>query len=406
MSLGTLATACDDGGDEAMDLTVETFNVGLAGAFVPAEQARRQPLSEAIAASDADVLCLQEVWTQSDKDMIIEAAAANFPYAVAFEHDLDTEVDDPSDQNGDIPPVATTPPCGAEALQTSLDNALTCLVENCNTDPGSEDGQATSTDCAQASCIGQVAALLVGNAESLRCYGCLAVNLPTENFGEIRNLCTAEINADLAFRGQSGVAILSRYPLSNARDIVLPGTWNRRVIAVATVELPNSAQVDVYCNHLTPIFDSTAFPYTGPYGEGSVNDLGWANEQTLQARKLAAHVEAETGEGRAIIMGDFNASRAANGLVAEGEATLDVLEGALTPAVVAGFTPVCTYCAENPITGSSDSLWIDHIFLFNIDASAVVSTERTYTENSVPFEGGSVPLSDHYGLRSVVTIQP
>ena len=72
------------------------------GAFVPNEDARREVIPGALAALDSDVVCLQEVWTQADKDAITAALAGTFPHAVSFTHDLDTPVDDPTDQNGDV----------------------------------------------------------------------------------------------------------------------------------------------------------------------------------------------------------------------------------------------------------------------------------------------------------------
>ena len=40
----------------------------------------------------------------------------------------------------------------------------------------------------------------------------------------------------------------------------------------------------------------------------------------------------------------------------------------------------------------------------NLPADAVVSTARVYDEPVVPVDSQMVPLSDHYGMRSVVTV--
>jgi endonuclease/exonuclease/phosphatase family metal-dependent hydrolase len=411
----SLATACDDEDEpQPMDVVVETFNVGLAGAFIPHEEARRQQMAAGLAASPADVVCLQEVWLRSDKEAIAAGVASVFPHAVWDEHDLDTPLDDPEDQDGAIPPPPTVPPCDGEALEATLDAALACLSENCSTAPGSDDGRTTSTACAQDACIAQVAGMVItDDLQTLRCYACLATGLPTSTFGEIRDRCTSEVNGELAFDGQSGVMILSRYPLRNAESWVVPGTWNRRVIARATVSLPNGADADVYCNHLTPIFDDIAFPYTGVYGQGALGADGWATEQLLQAEKLLAYVE-RTSDGRpSFVLGDFNASREieVGGEVVshdEGLATLTLLESVLVPAVAEGFVAACTHCPDNANTSESTlPVWIDHIFLAGLPAAAVVSTERVYDEAVVAVDGGArVPLSDHYGLRAVVTVAP
>ena len=280
LSTLALALGCGDStgesatGREAEEVIVDTFNVALAGAFIPYEAERREPIANAIAAHDADILCLQEVWTQEDKELIRDSAVGTYPYVAFTFNDLDTVVDDPTDQNGQVPPPPVGVPCPdvevSEGLtiHDQMNAAVDCVSANCSTDPGSEDGRTTSADCAAAKCTREVAGLLIGNAEQLRCYACIIPQLPTATFGEIRGSCATVPNQDLAFSGQNGVMILSRHPLKNTENWVIPGTWNRRSILRATVELPNGAELDTYCNHLTPIFDDFVFPYTGQYGDG------------------------------------------------------------------------------------------------------------------------------------------
>jgi endonuclease/exonuclease/phosphatase family metal-dependent hydrolase len=409
LSFLTIAGACggdDDGSSTPVDLTIDTFNVGLAGAFVPFEGERRPAVTSALAASTADIVCVQEAWRQADKDAIRAATAARFAHVQSVQHDLDSPVD-PIESDCEVPPEPTTPPCAATDQQTKMAAVIACLQENCSTIPGSADGLTTSTACAQEQCIAQAAALLFGTAEDQRCYGCLAPQLPIETFASMADLCTTEVNAGLAFRGQSGVMILSRFPLSGTETTVLPGTWNRRIILKSTATLPNGAEVDVYCNHLSPIFDNVAFPYTGRHGCGMTGRAGWAQEQKLQAEKLIDLVAAEGAMARSIILGDFNASREAEGVAAEAPENLELLAGAFTEAVPAGHVPACTYCPDNPVAGSETApTWLDHIFVENIPLSAVKSAERVYTERNVATASGSVNLSDHYGMRAVITIEP
>ncbi len=274
-------TCIDDPIGQPVAVTVETYNLALAGAFIPYEQERRQALPQAIAAADADILCLQEVWTQADKDLISAAAIGNFPYIITFEDDLDTPLDDATDQNGVVPPAPTTVPCPDDVeaqpgvtIADQMNDAIDCVRDGqdlqgnfCSTIPGSDLGRTTSTDCAAEACFLQVAGLAAGTAQQQRCYACLATQLPTDTFGTIRSRCPTVVNQELAFQGQNSVMILSRYPLQNAVNWVIPGTWNRRVILSATAELPNGSDLDVFCNHLTPIFDDPVFPYTGQYGD-------------------------------------------------------------------------------------------------------------------------------------------
>lgn len=397
---------CGDDDVDPVEVRVDTFNVALAGAFVPNEAERRGPVIDAVAALESDIVCLQEVWEQTDKDAFRAAATGRFPHVASFTTDFDTPVDDPRDQNGMVPPTPTTPPCAGATLRANLEAALTCLDANCSTMPGSDDGQTTSAACAEANCVGAVAALLLGDAESLRCYSCLTTSLPTETFGDMREICTTEVNAEVAFRGQSSTMILSRHPLSDVENFVLPGTWNRRVVTIATATLPNGQALDVYCNHLTPIFEGLAFPYTGPYGEGETGPAGWQAEQRLQVEQLITRVAARSGTRPAVILGDFNTGPAAGAsVVAEAPDTYARLAAAFLPAVASDFTPTCTFCPSNPnVGGSGPPVWIDHIFVSGLGADAVLSTALTFDEPVVTVGDQRVPLSDHYGLAATLRV--
>jgi endonuclease/exonuclease/phosphatase family metal-dependent hydrolase len=76
LSTCALVVGCSDSSEssESIEVVVDTFNVALAGAFIPYESERRQPIVEAIAASDSDIVCLQEVWNQADKELIRDGA--------------------------------------------------------------------------------------------------------------------------------------------------------------------------------------------------------------------------------------------------------------------------------------------------------------------------------------------
>ena len=301
-----------------------------------------------------------------------------------------------------------------------MDDAIDCVRDNCSTIPDSDEGRTTSASCASDACSIAVAPLLFGaDPQNQRCYACLIPQLPTATFAEIRASCPTAVNQDLAFGGQNGVMILSRHPLKNTENWVLPGTWNRRSILKATVELPNGAELDTYCNHLTPIFnvppgEINTFPYTGQYGDGMAGPDGWQAEQELQAQKLINYVASKSTNRPAVILGDMNAGLGfpANDIVAEGEETFNILDAAYIPAYTAEYLsePLCTFCSTNPVTNPDNdpeatSVWIDHIFLYNLDQSSVSSTARIFDQDIVPVEGDMlVPLSDHYGMRSVIVV--
>jgi endonuclease/exonuclease/phosphatase family metal-dependent hydrolase len=295
---------------------------------------------------------------------------------------------------------------GEDNILDQMNQAVDCLRDYCSTIPDSDEGRTTTAECASSSCVGEVAGLLLGNAQQQRCYACVVTQLPTAKFADIRTSCATVVNQDLAFGGQNGVMLLSRHPLKNAEELVVPGTWNRRTILNATVELPNGADLDAYCNHLTPIFTDFTFPYTGQYGDGMTGAAGWQAEQELQAQKLINYVKETSGDRPAVIMGDLNASHEFpdQDIVAEGEATLALLETEFEPAYASAYTPQCTFCSDNPVTDAAVSSWIDHILLYNLASESVLSTERIFDEDVVPVPGAMVPLSDHFGMRSVIVV--
>jgi hypothetical protein len=117
-------------------------------------------------------------------------------------------------------------------------------------------------------------------------------------------------------------------------------------------------------------------------------------------------VNVTSGSTPAVILGDLNAGHAFpdEGMIAEGEPTLDLLESVFEPAYTEDYAPLCTFCTTNPVTETASDVWIDHILLHNLSAESVVSTERIYDEAVVPVDGQMVPLSDHFGIRSVITV--
>lgn len=404
-------------------VTLETFNTNLAGAsFSKYESERRQPIVEAIAKLPSDVVCLQEVWRQSDKDLIAAAAKGLFPYALSVRHTLDTPVDDPEDQSGQTPPVPEQALCAAPDLAEKLVTVLDCMAQNCSSVPGSDQGLTTSTECAVQQCTSAAVALLFGDDAERKCYGCAAALLPTETIAGIREQCTTDPRAGLAFHGQNGLLLLSRHPLEETGAWVLPGTWNRRAVLRAKARLPVGEPVQVFCTHLTEVYNLPAFPYTGLYGEGESGAKGWAKEQALQAQKLIAHVTAVAGSGsKAVVLGGFGAGPEVSELAVQavGAEAWTLLSERFLEAVTASYTPACTFCTngENPLAVRATSSWVDHVLMQGFKASQVSESARSLTEGVVTppeTDGGTssdsgpvrVPLSDHYGMRSTLRLDP
>jgi len=245
--------------------------------------------------------------------------------------------------------------------------------------------------------------------------------MPDAKLADIRDACTTDPKAGLAFNGQSSLVLLSKHPLQSAEMKVIPGTWNRRIFMYAQAQLPEGKKLDVFCNHLSAVFYGDTFPYTGDYGNGEKGYKGWENEQLLQIQKLSAYVTQKAGTSPAVVLGDFNAGPAykPNTIEADGEAAYNALVALWPEAVPAGFEPICTFCTKggNTLASGSPNSFIDHIFLSGIDKTAVLSAQRTFDQPTVPapsdYAGGvsvdggpkMVHLSDHYGMRSVIVLK-
>jgi endonuclease/exonuclease/phosphatase family metal-dependent hydrolase len=351
-----------------LDLQVDTYNIGLAGIGVPLEEARRPALLAELSKLKGDFACLQEVWQDSDKAAVISAMRPHYPYAFYADTTLATKVDD----------VAETAPC--VGFEKELDAGVACLASKCQT----PDGRVTSLECAVDSCIGDVATLLA--AKDKRCYACLAATLPSEKIADIATQCRAP-GRGLGFSGQSSQIILSKHPVSNMRYTVLPGCWQQRVVISLTAALPNGANVNVVCNHLSSIDDDDLIPYVCPWGDGTSGKTAWENEQYRQAQRVVASL----GSGPTIVLGDFNASPGGYGIRTLG--LFSPLRGAPLGK--------CTFCADNPLTSGEENGWVDHVF---VRSATVKSTLRTFDAPSLSAADKMWPLSDHYGVRATITI--
>jgi endonuclease/exonuclease/phosphatase family metal-dependent hydrolase len=365
-----------------VDLQIDTYNIALAGIGVDDEAGRRPRLLAELGKLKGDIACLQEVWREADKTAVRDAMKANYPNAVWPKTDRATKVPDE--------PAATVPCAG---LESDLDAAVACLKEKCAT----ADGKVTSTQCAKDQCL--TAAATIFAADNKSCYTCFTTNMVSEKIADIAGVCKAP-GRGLGFGGESSPMLLSKHPLKNVDTLVLPGCWQQRSVIRATATLANGADVDIYCNHLTPVNDDAFIPYTCPWGGTAMTDKEkWEAEQLLQANKLLAWA-ASRPKGKVVLLGDINASPKTSDatLQSYGVATLDAISKVYVEALAPSFQPQCTFCRKNPLVHDVENTWLDHVFLGAIDKSAVKSTEVTFTQDP--------PMSDHYGLRVVVTVAP
>ncbi|HPY18335.1 MAG: hypothetical protein BWY17_01761 [Deltaproteobacteria bacterium ADurb.Bin207] len=407
-----------------LTMTVDAANLQLAGAFGPYDKERIPAIQSAIASLPSDVVCVHESWGGSLRDGIAAAAASKFPHKASFNYDLDSLVDDATDQSGNDPPEWTEAPCAQS--DTKIAAALDCIKANCVEPLGSEDGipKVPLSSCLTSKCMASMLPLLGPDSNDNACYSCLFGNLAAfETVGYIRDQCSHNPKARFAHRGDSGVMVLSKHPVKNPESWVLASTEWRVNIVRAPVSLPNGAVVDVYCTQLTTPADSITRPYTGQYGDGKKGLEAWRSELYLQAHKLVSYVQSksETRGRKAVVVGSiYSGPEYYDGekkiLEAVNPEAFNTVSTAFPLAVPASYVPVCTLCNDNLIlaepgsTPSGASTWQTFVFLSGIPITAVENAERFWTEPALEVESVdtgnkyAIPLSTHYGFRSIIRV--
>ena len=177
---------------------------------------------------------------------------------------------------------------------------------------------------------------------------------------------------------EEGEAILSRYPLHDVAFVELDppaSPFEHRVALRATASTP-WGPIQVFSTHLT-------------HGEEEVN--------AGQAASLTAFV-ARSGDGPALVAGDFNAE--------EHEPHMQALGWVDTYRLANPDDPGFTCCVPDLSAGRVEELnkRIDYVFLVPAGRAEVVSSWRVLDE-PVRTDGGWLWASDHVGLLSEIELR-
>jgi endonuclease/exonuclease/phosphatase family metal-dependent hydrolase len=383
--LGTTACPSDDGsgddaagtgGDADTPMSIVSYNVGLAFGYVSEASGRKDTIITALAESDADVVCLQELWTnQNDAgewttDVIEEVLAgsvANFPH----QYWARTTTSD------------TAPPQGCSVEESEPLEA--CAATNC-----ADVAPENLADCVLTSCADEF------NATAAGCQSCLAGNLGMP-FEDIVAACKGVISSGVVYDGHNGLAILSKHPLAGTEIDELEYALTSRAILHATVTPEGAPPVDLYCTHLaSDLSTSIDYPPGGAYAS-------FAEENAAQANALLAWADSTATAPTVVLAGDFNHGP----MIGTGHAELDANYQLM---VAAGYTdPIadsgeyCSYCSRNLLQdgGGTDGELIDHIYVrgtFEVVSASIVYDDAV---DVVTADGPTTQLhrSDHFGVR-------
>ncbi len=420
MLVGCGSEAGDNTASSPLPVRFGAISLVLDGAFAPYLAERTAVAPDTVGGFPADVLCVSQVMRQEDKQAIAQAAALEFPFSGWVPTDLDSQPDDPRTQDGSVPALPTTPPCGTADLSTKADAVLDCIKAQCSTVPGSEEGRMSEGSCAVQKCTGSFSQLLFGNSDSKRCFSCLLYTGMSERIKDIRSACENDARAGFTFQGGNGLLILSRFPLSDVRAWVLPSTSWREILLSATLSPPGVSPVDVHCLTLQGPHSSATQPYTGVYANGATGDDAWFAESKLQAQRVVEHLSAQSGARPTVIWGDYYVGPDVTGedgppLTGVVPEAFSILAGAFREAVSQGYAPVCTTCGENPINGGRADLpgaWTAHVQTLNVPTDAVASTSRFGEDliahgdkpDTSPAQTIAIPVSPRYGLVSTIVL--
>ncbi len=333
-------------------MTFVTYNTGLAhGAVALADQ--RLPLIEAhLAGIDADVICLQEVWTDEDAAAIVSALEDTYPYTF---RQVTEDTSEPST------------PCGI---------FKTYFLKRCVDRKCESQGISTEECVATGPCKAKYDAL----ADD--CKRCLAANTaaPTS--------CALGGAQDFVSKGRNGLLLLSRHPIEHATYVPHDTLLVKRGMITADIQ-----GYHTICTHLSA--DLGVVPY--PPGRDFES---WEDEHAAQVLALG---EAAPGGRCTVLMGDLNAGPEDFGLTGELPENFKLLASE-------GYhwyweSPRCTWCKDNPLAGSEVDKLIDYI-MFNGCPDGLQFEYHRIMDDPIDIEGQTSPtrLSDHYGV--LVHVQP
>jgi len=354
------------------DIDAVTFNAGLGPGIVGHSSPRAPHVIDAVAATNFDVMCLQEVWTDGDRDAII-ARLGLPPENVAF--------------------VRTTGigETGEDRCSGSdIDSLEACTAKKCADVPEEE-----VTGCALSNCRSALTGIFLGNRE---CLNCLAA-MSGHSSATIRRVCTTR-GASRIYGGRNGVILASRWPLHDKEAMVLPASNANRVALFARVDVPGKGSVELACTHLSS--DQEVSPYHSGYDS-------WDEEKDAQLIMISRRLNERAAGRPQLFVGDHNFGGSSDPSIEDeaGWVWYHAHELGFNDPAAYAVPRLCSICSGNAYVGRRPrSKLIDHALLRDPpggDELTPVCAERMFdrpvTVTGYRGEALTTNLSDHYGIR-------
>ncbi len=346
------------GGQAQLEYT--TYNLGLVDAVGLREQ-RIAPLVDALTQSSADVVCMQEVWSDEDAEGIAEALAESYPHSFRKETKSDEH----------------------NWFACSLFQVGDLLsLNSCTKDKCIDKG------ISLFECIDE-ASLCANEYDELpkRCQFCISAN------SDSPASCVYGRTSAFANEGRNGLLVLSKHEIEEAKYTAFDTKLIKRGIISGYV-----AGNKVQCTHMTADLKRVPYPEGAAYSS-------WEEEHLASIEVIS---DAALPGECTVLMGDLNSGLEDVGANLEGELA-DNFRALESAGFEDGFRgdDFCTHCADNPLVGGTHSSRIDHVLMKGCDDRYESSYSRVYDEGiRVSTEGGTqidTALSDHYGVSVVLT---
>jgi len=355
------------------DVRVLTFNTGLAPGLVRYSSQRQPLVTKEVAGQDADIVCLQEVWTDQSREAVITALGlppANFLYADTHgQNETGRDYCEPGEMN----------------------SMLSCVRKRC-ADEAPED----LTICASNECVEEGTILYL---RSRSCLNCVVASVGKSQ-SEIVRACGGPPGVSRVYGGNNGVILASRWPLLDKEVLPLPASSTNRVALLAGVEVPGKGRIEVACTHISS--KASVSPTNPEFGD-------WTEEQQTQLRLISEKLASRGRDRPQLLIGDLNFSQRndAIGVSALMWSTWRLAAdlGFVSPGEYAE-PPFCSWCSSNRLAGDVEDHLIDHVMVRN--ATPGMTPFSALTRDAVapvcayPVFREPVPLTDHRG-RPVVT---
>ncbi len=339
-------------------IKVATYNMGLATGYVPYAEERRDQVTAAVANSDADIICLTEVWFDDNIEYVTNALSETFPHQ--YHNVEEVEV-------------------GSEAACTEEEGAPLMECALANDCPSATDlGQCVLTNC-----------LDEYNALPPACGQCLAANLGLGDINEIFVACTTS-STEWLYDGHNGVMLVSKKPMENKKYMGL-NTW----LIVRAALYAEIDGVQILCTHLA---SDVGIEYGGDFESLDA-------EHKDQVDTLIAEMNTNNLQGPQIISGDLNAGPLVGNLESERPDNYSAFaDNGYDDANCSSDEPFCTWCADNLISNDPVNTAIDHVMVRQATTTNPVRLfDETITIESEEDGTLDVHMSDHFGIQVDVT---